>query len=277
MVSENLGEHFADVADVWVDQYRTSPSFRSRLVRVGRLIDRYLPESGTVLDYGCGPGIFSMVASARARWVAAVDVSLPMLRAEQGTLTSAIDIAREAGTEPRPERISRMAGTLGSVRPMIASFDLVVAIAVLEYVEDPVGHAAMLGGLLRPGGTLIITLPDPQSIFRRIETPVNRIARRTGQLLGQRRLIRREYSLLRPDQIGSRWWLDRQPWGRLLETEKLPLGELGWRSKVSPSVAAVLQRTASSFGNEGGDDGAVTRTPTSATTSRPEEGVGVGG
>lgn len=240
--SAKLGAYFADISPLWVDQYRSSPSFRSRLIRVGGLIDRHLVPFGRVLDYGSGPGIFSLVASSRATWVVAFDVSVPMLTSGVATRGKAVEIVTGAGWKPNSERISLVAGGLGSIRTSNPRFDLVLAIAVLEYVSDPPAAIRSLIDLLRPGGTLIMTVPEEHSILRRVEHPVNWMATRVGQFIGSGHVLRRQYSILRPPQAKPGWWLGLGPSVEVLDQVPLPLGETGWRLKMTPSLAVVLRR-----------------------------------
>jgi SAM-dependent methyltransferase len=49
------------------------------------------------------------------------------------------------------------------------SFDGVVASSVFEYLGDVPGVAAELGRVLRPGGTLLLTVPNPYNRLRQVE------------------------------------------------------------------------------------------------------------
>ncbi len=54
----------------------------------------------------------------------------------------------------------------------IASFDLVVAIEVIEHVESPMRFLPTIAQLLAPGGVAIITTPNVDSVPARLKFPV---------------------------------------------------------------------------------------------------------
>lgn len=47
-------------------------------------------------------------------------------------------------------------------------FDLVISAGVLEHVKDPVSFLSKAKGLLKQGGTLMLTVPNAESLHRRI-------------------------------------------------------------------------------------------------------------
>jgi SAM-dependent methyltransferase len=65
------------------------------------------------------------------------------------------------------------------------AFDVVVSAGVLEYVTDAAAVLRGVHGLLRPGGTLIVSMPNRASLFRMLsrmeeacERPLSRLWRR---------------------------------------------------------------------------------------------------
>jgi len=95
----------------------------------------------TVLDVGCGTGAFlrSLEADGLTRY--GYDFN-----------TSAAEVARDDGLRILPRLAPDMAPAGG--------FDAVCCFQVLEHVEDPAGFVDTLLSLLRPGGLLVITVPD---------------------------------------------------------------------------------------------------------------------
>ncbi|MCX7915934.1 MAG: class I SAM-dependent methyltransferase [Verrucomicrobiae bacterium] len=108
-----------------------------------RLITQYCPQPGRLLDVGCASGKF-LAAMKTVGWdIAGLEMSaLAVERArqalgpvvEQGTLETA----------PWPEN----------------SFDVVTLFHVLEHVPDPVGALRRIRWLLRPGGIVVVLVPN---------------------------------------------------------------------------------------------------------------------
>jgi SAM-dependent methyltransferase len=97
---------------------------------------------GAVLDVGCGRGDLGAALARRGWRVAGIDPS-----------PSACAIARTRGVEAE-------IGTLDSVRPDAASFDAVVMSHSLEHVPDPRAELSRVLRVLRPGGLVVISVPN---------------------------------------------------------------------------------------------------------------------
>jgi len=107
---------------------------------------RQLPDGAAVLDYGCGPGHFTVALARR----------FPRLRFT-GVDLSAAHIARGRaflGREPLPNLALYPAGEAPEER-----HDLVISTEVLEHTLDPAATAETLEGWVKPGGLLLITVP----------------------------------------------------------------------------------------------------------------------
>ena len=107
-----------------------------------RLIDRY-QSPGRLLDVGAGTGIF-LAEAARGGW-------------------------QVTGLEPTPAAAQHAATRLGSavitarfdqVEFPDGSFDVVTMWNVLEHVERPLDDLKRAGRLLRPGGLLVLSVPN---------------------------------------------------------------------------------------------------------------------
>ncbi len=242
---------FADVADTWVARYATRPSFQERLRVVAGIVGPILARAGepAVFDYGGGPGVFSLLCAGRARHVVNLDRSVEMLRAGahgHAALSTVVRPFVPGGPPPgrRPGHVHYVAGTLDVLAPSAdGRFDLVLAIAVLEYLDDPAWAVARLARLLKPGGSLLLTVPREQSWLRRVERLLGPVSGTLGALTGARRLNDRSYSRLRPHG-------DRVDWEpairvadlRVRQTFPLAIGPAGLRSRVTPNEAVVLRR-----------------------------------
>ena len=232
--------HFADIAQGWISRYETRKSFQARLAIVSSVIDRYVGSGARVLDYGAGAGIFSLVASERASWVLALDLSEAMQAAAAASLEQAIKLIRRSGRMSRPPRIHRVVGDIHCLNEEHCRFDVILAIAVLEYLEYPAAAFATLCRMVAPGGVIIFSIPQPNSLFRRVEVPINRLAAAVGRLTGSKRLYDRRYSELCPQRGSQRLDLTFGP-TQLLEAVPLPLGLHGWRRHVKPSILMTVR------------------------------------
>jgi SAM-dependent methyltransferase len=117
--------------------------------RLGGLPPRSLPP-GDLLDVGSGDGDFIFRARAHGWRVSGQEVN-----------AAAVSSARAAGLDVRE-------GELAAAGFKPSSFDAVRLWHVLEHVADPVGLLGEIRPLLRPGGILIVGVPDYGSPIRRL-------------------------------------------------------------------------------------------------------------
>jgi O-methyltransferase/aklanonic acid methyltransferase len=110
------------------------------------LIGWAAPAPGTrVLDAGAGRGAVAAAAAARGCAVSAVDAA-PAMVARLAT--------EHPGIATGVMRADRLAFAGGS-------FDLVTAGFLVHLVADPAAVIAELRRVLRPGGTLVVSVPEP--------------------------------------------------------------------------------------------------------------------
>jgi 2-polyprenyl-3-methyl-5-hydroxy-6-metoxy-1,4-benzoquinol methylase len=109
-------------------------------------LSRELPVGARILDVGCGRG-----------------VTLGAL-AEQGFKVHGFEISAEAarGADPRAE--IRIAEKLQDAEFPCASFDQVIIWHVLEHLNDPAGTLREAHRILKPGGRLIVAVPNFSSL-----------------------------------------------------------------------------------------------------------------
>ena len=114
--------------------------------RLERVLEVARP--GRWLDVGCSTGSF-VAAAVRAGCVAeGLDIS-----------REAVEIARDAGLLAHHGRVEDFEPT--------QPYDTITAFDVLEHSPEPRAFVKRLRGWLRPGGTLVLTLPDLRSIYPR--------------------------------------------------------------------------------------------------------------
>ncbi|NIO87116.1 MAG: methyltransferase domain-containing protein, partial [Candidatus Aminicenantes bacterium] len=103
-----------------------------------------------LLEIGCARGYLLKLAKDIGYDVQGVEVS-----------SYASDIARNAG-------LSVFNGTMKDISLAENSFDVVVAIDVIEHVVDPINFLLTVKKYLKQGGMLVLKTPNISSIFARI-------------------------------------------------------------------------------------------------------------
>lgn len=145
-------------------------SFESRRQCVARL----LPErAATVLDLGCGSGTYLPLLASRCDRLLAQDFSGAM-----------IDEARKACADLA---CMYMIGDAAAIPLEADSVDLVNCIGVLEYLPAPGRCLAEVCRVLRPGGALVVSVPNARSLWRLAERCTGPVLRRLRRVLGRRR------------------------------------------------------------------------------------------
>lgn len=149
-----------------------APATHTRIL--GRLIQRYmidryelteenLPGHGRVLDLGCGDGELLSAMSNRYDEVWGVDI-----------------------VQKRIDRIKAKTGGDNKIHLKVADlserldfaddyFDCVAVVAVLEHLFDPYSILQECYRILRPGGTLIVLVPNIAYVLNRIRLLAGRL------------------------------------------------------------------------------------------------------
>jgi 2-polyprenyl-3-methyl-5-hydroxy-6-metoxy-1,4-benzoquinol methylase len=158
----------SSIAESFDRGYQISTRFIERLKVWSTAIEAYLPGGGTVLDAGCGTGVLSLAASARAESVIGFDGSEEMVSIARGKIPppNAGKIAFEVATLSEMERFGP------------GSFDLVLSSSVLEYVDDLDTNLRAHAAMLKEGGTLLVSMPNGGSLYRWLESRVFEITGR---------------------------------------------------------------------------------------------------
>jgi len=108
-----------------------------------------------LLDLGCGFGRHAFEAARRGARVVACDMSdaeLKEVRATFGAMAQAGEVAEEGCTGAVNGDAVHLPFTDGS-------FDRVIASEVMEHIPDDAGAMSELARVLRPGGTIAVTVP----------------------------------------------------------------------------------------------------------------------
>lgn len=117
-------------------------------------------ERSAVLDLGCGSGVHVKEIAPRCREVVGVDYSHQMLKLAEAELLSL------------PRRNWSLLLADAQALPLgAACFDWVVSMGLLDYVASAAAVVGECRRVLRPGGTLLLSLPKTPSLFAPLRTP----------------------------------------------------------------------------------------------------------
>ena len=148
----------------WRDNYRSGGPMRSRFGLFITALEQAAPRPAEVLDFGCGTGDLSLMLRDEGWRVVGCDASPAMLeQARRAAPTLPWSLLDATGDRPLPFAAGR--------------FDAVIASSVFEYLADPAQALRRLGAVLRPGGALLMTVPDPRCAVRRREAFWQALAR----------------------------------------------------------------------------------------------------
>ncbi|HLB20116.1 MAG TPA: class I SAM-dependent methyltransferase [Gaiellaceae bacterium] len=154
---------FDDQAERWPDLYLDDPRFRRRFGLVTSMLRSELTgrDPGFALDAGCASGVFSAYLAEFGWTVEAVDSSARMLDRAEGYLDERLG--------PRRHAVSLWKLGIEDLPFPSESFDVVLCLSTLEYVEDDAAALRRLAQLLKAGGLLVISVPNRRSVVRLVE------------------------------------------------------------------------------------------------------------
>lgn len=116
------------------------------------LVKEFLPEPSKVADLAAGEGAFSVRLRELGHDVQAVDASRDRWKADDLPLRIA-DLDSDFGN-----------GLIGDE----TKFDAVVAIEIIEHLENPFRFVRECAKVLRPGGLLFLTTPNVEAVSSRL-------------------------------------------------------------------------------------------------------------
>ncbi|MBI3986706.1 MAG: class I SAM-dependent methyltransferase, partial [Lentisphaerae bacterium] len=148
--------------DAWLENETAREAMWRR--RLALILPR-VPHKGRLLDIGAGTGQFLKQAREHFEQVAGTEIS-----------DSAIRIGRDRyGLDIRH-------GTLSTLEFDTGSFDLITLFHVLEHVGDPGRVVARCRDLLKPGGVLVLAVPNERGLARQRLLGVLKFALRLARL-----------------------------------------------------------------------------------------------
>lgn len=211
---DNVNNHFQAAATHWERIYDEATVYgriyQDRMGIALRWVEELrLPDTAHLLEIGCGAGFATAALAKRGYRVDALD-SVPAMT----NLTS--KRLAETGTAERVRIV------LGDVRhlPMPSnSFDLVFALGVLPWLDDPVAAVREMARVTRPGGYVLVTADNSvhlDEILDPVRVPILRPLRhyllsvlRRANLLPPANELNRRHSRREFDSIISDGGLDK--------------------------------------------------------------------
>jgi 2-polyprenyl-3-methyl-5-hydroxy-6-metoxy-1,4-benzoquinol methylase len=162
--------YHASLADEWEHRYRKR-SFQMRQTVLLESLQGWNLAGTRWLDAGCGTGTL-------ARWLATSGCSVLGVDAASEMVAA----ARSAPTENYSDRLSfARITTIARLALDDRSLDGILCSSVLEYVPDPGACLTEFARVLKPGGLLLVSVPNRNSAVRRMQLACHRL----GGLLGQ--------------------------------------------------------------------------------------------
>lgn len=141
----------------WQSKYGSGGRLEPRIGLFADQLSRLCPLPASILDFGCGTGEIASAICRMGYQVTACDIAENML-----------EVARSHWMGIPVEWLSLRPGW--SVLPFKdQSFDGIVSSSVFEYLINVERVVWELGRVLRPGGVMIFTVPNPCNRIRKIE------------------------------------------------------------------------------------------------------------
>lgn len=209
----NQGARAADVpGHETLDIMRQAPAYAAWQV------ERIAPFLGRrILEVGSGTGNISVeLLATRPEHLVLTDMDAAYRDRLTTEFSTAQGVRVDALTLPDPAAPSHYAGD---------GVDSIVALNVVEHIQDDAGAVATMREIVRPGGHVIILVPALQAIFGTLDTELGHYRRYSRRSLTQLlqgaglKVVHTEW-FNRVGVIG--WWFN----GKIRRTPRIPLTQL---------------------------------------------------
>jgi ubiquinone/menaquinone biosynthesis C-methylase UbiE len=154
-------------ARTWNQKYQTGGALAGRVTAFEKILAERLSPNDQVLDLGCGTGAIASACSSRGFRVTACDVAEKMIDAGKRIYVQS------------PIEWCLLPPDWKRLPFDVCTFDAIIASSVFEYLSDVSAVLVECQRVLKPGGILIASVPDPRKLTRKLE----KIARPAAILL----------------------------------------------------------------------------------------------
>lgn len=232
MPPQAVKSDFGTIAELWPAHYLGKPTS----LLASELQERYrtavemlstLPI-GTGLEIGCGAGEFSIAAASLGHTVSGFDQSADMIA------------AANAQRPPAGALSFHVATVTDFVYPLVA-IDWVAALGVIEWLDEPERNGVLehCRTIVKPGGSVILSIPNKNAPARGIDSLVRRCWRGLKSAFGITRAQDAwQWSSFDPDAFLETWKAAGFTLTRMVGVNFLPHAA----DKVFPRLAAWLFR-----------------------------------
>jgi ubiquinone/menaquinone biosynthesis C-methylase UbiE len=232
---------FSEVASDWADSYAHPDgdalhvkNLMTRLRFVVQAVEGHLPRGAKILDVGCGPGGMAAKLIELGYEVWGVDIAENMIRHAQERCGAERFRVGDIEQIPFPDN----------------TFDGVVCLGVIEYLDADASALGEIERVLKPDGTAVITTPSATCPLYRMDR-IGVVAQPLYDFLRYR--LRGKPVPARPPQGFGRKY-HRDSWFRLLRSAGLEPNEWlcygwGWHVSSVGIVIGILSRLTERAGN----------------------------
>ena len=156
------------LASQWKDKYQAG-LFNQRALEIADRLATVANAGETWLDAGCGSGVLTIQMLEMGLEVCAVDASEEMIKEAKKTFEAAGDKLQ-----------LNVVDSIETMNFQDQQFDGILCSSVLEYVDNPKGCLDELHRVLKPGGHLVMTVPNNRSWIRVAQAIVFGATKLTG-------------------------------------------------------------------------------------------------
>ena len=164
---ELVRTHYNKVSGQWSTLYVPEVTFANYnfIIRKHHVLDLFTKTSGRYLDAGCGTGDFLPDLVERGGEVYGLDFADEMIERSQRKVL-------EAGCA---DRVTFAVGDVYNLPYEPNYFDAIIGVGLIEYLSTPDRAFQEAYRVMKPGGIMIITVPNIVSPFMAYETAVPKV------------------------------------------------------------------------------------------------------
>lgn len=159
MTAKNAVDWHTQIAANFDKKYSESRNFKERYAIWTKILDKYSNRDFSVLDVGCGSGVFTFYLADKNRSVTGIDASPEMLR-----------ICREKMENAGLRNVNFLNCNIQSMGQCLeGKADMIICSSVLEYIDDLNESLETIRQSMNKDGLFIFSMPNRRSVYRKLE------------------------------------------------------------------------------------------------------------